>query len=321
MITAQNFFNEFKGEFAVTQKTYTLLMNGWASARKPKDAQDLFDEMMQRDLPVDVAAYNSLMAALCRGGELDDAHKRFQEMRTLHKLEPNAASYAVFIRAYCEAKDVNSAMRVIEHMKMRDQTPNAFTYNAIIRLLCEKEMAEEAYQLLDEMIERGVKPDTWSYNAILALHCKLQEVNKALRLLSRMDRDSCLPDRHTYNMLLKMLIAIGRFDRVVEVWESMEKRGFFPSASSYAVMVHGLCKKKGKIEEACRYFEMMVDEGIPPYHSTCEVLRRELQRVGLGWRIEVLIGKMKRSTSCSIQELSNFMDGSLPEIIAQKEKN
>ncbi|KAH0458728.1 hypothetical protein IEQ34_011542 [Dendrobium chrysotoxum] len=109
------------------------------------------------------------------------------------------------------------------------------------------------------MIERGAKPDTWSYNAILALHCKIQEVNKALRLLSRIDRDSCLPDRHTYNMLLKMLIGICRFDRVIEVWESMEKRGFFPSASSYAVIVHGLCRKKGKIEEACRYFEMMVE--------------------------------------------------------------
>lgn len=75
-------------------------------------------------------------------------------------------------------------------------------------------------------------------------------------------------------------------------------------------MVVGLCRKKGKIEEACRYFEMMVDEGIPPYLNTCEVLRRELRRLGLGGRIEVLVGKMKRSTSCSIQELSNAMDGS-----------
>ncbi|XP_028554045.1 pentatricopeptide repeat-containing protein At1g52640, mitochondrial isoform X1 [Dendrobium catenatum] len=310
VIPAQEFFHECKAEFSITQKTYTLLMNGWASVRKPKNAQHLFDEMLQQHLLVDVSAYNSLMAAFCRGGELDEAHKRFQEMRTLQRLEPNAGSYAVFIRAYCEAKDLNSAMRVIEHMKMHDQTPNVFTYNAIIKLLCEKKKADEAYQLLDEMIERGAKPDTWSYNAILALHCKIQEVNKALRLLSRMDRDSCLPDRHTYNMLLKMLIGIGRFDRVIEVWESMEKRGFFPSASSYAVMVHGLCRKKGKIEEACRYFEMMVDEGIPPYPSTCEVLRRELQRLGMGRRIEVLVDKMKRSTSCSIQELSNAMDAS-----------
>ncbi|XP_020595215.1 pentatricopeptide repeat-containing protein At1g52640, mitochondrial-like [Phalaenopsis equestris] len=310
VIPAQEFFHKCKSEFPVTQKTYTILINGWALVRKPKHAQILFDEMLQRDLFVDVAGYNSLIAALCRGGELDEALKRFQQMRTLHELEPNAASYAVFVRAYCESRDLNSAMRVMEHMKMHDQIPNVFTYNAIIKLLCEREQAEDAYQLLDEMIERGAKPDTWSYNTILALHCKLREVNRALRLLSRMDKDSCLPDRHTYNMLLKMLIVVGRFDRVIEVWESMEKRGFFPSASTYAVMVHGLCKKKGKIEEACRYFEMMVDEGVPPYSSTCEVLRRELLRLGLGGRIAVLVGKMKRSTSCSIQELSDAMDGS-----------
>ncbi|KAK8965029.1 Pentatricopeptide repeat-containing protein [Platanthera guangdongensis] len=311
IIPAELFFHKCKSQFPITQKTYTLLMNGWASMGKSQEARHLFEEMLSQGHSADIAAYNSLMAAHCKGGELDAAHKLFQEMKTLHMLVPNAASYAVFIRSYCESKDVDSALRIIHRMKLHDQTPNVFTYNAIIKLMCENGKAEDAYQLLDEMMERGAKPDTWSYNAILSLHCKLREVNRALKLLSRMDRDSCLPDRHTYNMLLKMLIAVGRFDRLFEVWESMDGRGFFPSASSYAVMVHGLCRKSGMIDVACRYFEMMVEEGIPPYLSTCEVLRGELRRLGLGARIEVLADKMRRSTSCNIQELSKAMDGSM----------
>ncbi|KAG0481070.1 hypothetical protein HPP92_011928 [Vanilla planifolia] len=277
-----------------------------ASQEKPLH---LFDEMLQSGHLADVSAYNSLMAALCKGRELDEAQRRFHEMRTLHRLEPDAASFSIFIRAYCEAKDLNSCMRVLENMKRRNLAPNVFTYNAILKMLCYKEKVYEAYQLLDEMIDGGAKPDTWSYNTILALHCKLREVNKARKLLARMERDSCLPDRHTYNMLLKTLIGLGRFDQMLEVWGKHGGKGFHPSASSYAVMVHGLCRKKGKIGEACQFFEMMVDKGIPPYLSTCELLRGELRRLGLGDRIEGLVDKM--STSCTIQNfLVPAMDGS-----------
>jgi pentatricopeptide repeat protein len=168
---------------------------------------------------------------------------------------------------------------------------------------------EEAYQLLDEMISSGLKPDTWSYNAIQAYHCDHCEVNRALKLITRMEKDDCLPDRHTYNMVLKLLILIGRFDKAAEVWENMGDKKFYPSVSTYSVMIHGLCKKKGKLEEACKYFEMMVDEGIPPYVTTIEMLRNRLLGLGLLDNIDILANKMRQSTSCSIQELADIMIG------------
>ncbi|XP_008805876.3 pentatricopeptide repeat-containing protein At1g52640, mitochondrial [Phoenix dactylifera] len=304
---AHSFFDQSKLRFPVNQKTYSMVMGGWAAAGNSKKALELFDEMLQRGCLADAVAYNTLIMALCRGGEIDEAHRRLQEMQRDRGLKPDAGTYSAFIRASCEAKDVHSAMRVLDTMKRHDLSPNVFTYNAIIKLLCEKENVVEAYELLDEMLHRGAKPDAWSYNAILAVHCKLHEVNKALRLLARMVRDSCLPDRHTYNMLLKMLIGVGRIDRAMEVWDGMEKRGFYPSASTFAVMIHGLCRKKGRIEEACQYFEVMVDEGIPPYLSTCELLRDKLLQLGLRERVGVLVEKMKMSTSCTIQELSSAM--------------
>jgi len=110
-------------------------------------------------------------------------------------------------------------------------------------------------------------------------------------------------------MILKMLIRVGRFDRAEDVWHSMGKVGFYPSVSTYSVMVHGLCKKKGKLEEACRYFEMMIDEGIPPYSSTVEMLRNRLLGLGLLEHIDVLAGKMDRSTCCSVKEFASMMRG------------
>uniref|UniRef100_A0A1D1XQE5 Pentatricopeptide repeat-containing protein At1g52640, mitochondrial n=1 Tax=Anthurium amnicola TaxID=1678845 RepID=A0A1D1XQE5_9ARAE len=302
---AQEIFEKWKSDFDICPKTYSILMKGWGNFSNSDESRKLFDGMLKRCTP-DVIAYNTLMGCLCQSGKVNEAYEVFREMRH-HGFHPNAASYAVFLRASCEANDVHSAVKILERMRRYNLVPNVFTYNCIIKLFCKREKVDEAYGLLDEMIERGLQPDSWSFNTILAVHCQLCEVKKAHRLLSRMDGNSCLPDKHTYNMLLKMLINVGRTDRAMEVWEGMGGRGFYPAVSTYAVMIQGLCRKRGRIEDACRYFEMMVDEGIPPYLNTCELLRNCLLHLRMRERVHVLAIKMQQSTSCTIQELSNVM--------------
>ncbi|KAL3512014.1 hypothetical protein ACH5RR_024731 [Cinchona calisaya] len=118
----------------------------------------------------------------------------------------------------------------------------------------------DAIRIFDKMVDFGILPSINDlYRHFYALrkrkHVSIQDFvhkgNRALRLISRMDDYGCQLDRHTYNMVLKMLIRVGRFARVEKVWDSMDERGFYPSVSTYAVMVHGLCKKKHKLEVAC----------------------------------------------------------------------
>lgn len=303
---AQKFFDEAKDRFKLNAKSYSILIKGWGEIGDAKKALELFDEMVGEGCPVDLLAYNNLLEALCKGGKVDDASNLFQVMVS-KRVEPDAYTYSIFIRTYCDMSDLHSVFRVLDRVKRANLLLNVYAYNHIIKRLCKIEKVEEAYQLLDEMIASSVNPDIWSYNAILAYHCDHCEVNRALRLLSRMEKDNCLPDRHTYNMVLKLLIRTGRFDRANEVWEKMVDRDFYPSVSTYAVMIHGFLKKKGMLEEACKYFEMMIDEGIPPYVNTVELLRNRLLGLGFLDHIEILTDKMRQSTSCSIQELANVM--------------
>jgi pentatricopeptide repeat protein len=306
---AEAFFRDSGNRFHVSAKTYTILISGWAVPTKPENARKLFDEMVERGIEPDVPSYTALIDALCRGGNVAQAQAQLKDMQVSRGLVPDAATYGPFLRSACTAKDARAALRVLDRMLARDLTPNVFTYNAVIRLLCEMGEIDEAYNILCEMDRRGEKPDVWSYNTLLSAHCKLKEVNKALRLISRMDKHSCMPDRHSYNMLLKMLISVGRIDKAVEVWDGMEKRGFHPGAANYAVMIHGLCRKKGGAEEACSYFLRMVDDGIPRYQATCQVLSHRLLRLGLRDDLEMLTDRMWRSTSCTLKDLASFMCG------------
>ncbi|KAI5383063.1 pentatricopeptide repeat-containing protein At1g52640, mitochondrial [Lathyrus oleraceus] len=305
---AQQFFDQTKSRFSLTAKTYSILISGWGKVGDSGKARELFEAMLEQGCDVDLLAYNNMLDALCKGGHVDEAMDFFNDVLSKN-VEPDAFTYSIFIRSYCDADNVHSAFGVLDKMRRCNLFPNVFTYNCLIKRLCKNKKLEEAYQLLDEMIYSGIKPDTWSYNAIQAYHCDNCEVNRALKLISRMEKDDCLPDRHTYNMVLKLLIRIGRFDKATEVWETMGDRKFYPSVSTYSVMIHGLCKKRGKLEEACKYFEMMIDEGIPPYVTTIEMLRNRLLGLGLLDNIEILANKMRQSTSCSIQESANIMIG------------
>lgn len=305
---AQEFFDGVKDQFLPSVKTYSILIRGWGDVGEPAKARELFDEMRELGCSVDLLAYNSVLESLCKSGNVDDAYSMFRKLGS-QGFVPDVYSYSIFIHAFCEASNIHSVFRVLDRMKRYNLVPNVFTYSRIIKMLCMSHKVEEAYELLDEMLEKEVMPDVWCYNSILSSHCDQNEVNRTLKLTARMREHGCQFDRRTYNMVLKMLVRVGRFDKAEEFWESMGENGFYPSVSTYSVMVHGLCKKKDKLDEACKYFEMMIDEGIPPYRVTCDLLRHKLTGMGFAERRDILTNKMKRSTSCAIQELSDLMCG------------
>ncbi|CAL5064632.1 unnamed protein product [Urochloa decumbens] len=172
---AEAFFRDSAAQFDTSAKAYTILISGWAVVTKPENARKLFDEMIERGIEPDVPAYNALIDALCRGGDVALAHEQLKDMQRSRGLVPDAVTYGPFLRSACASKDARAALRVLDRMRTRNLTPNVFTYNAVIRLLCELGEVDEAYNILNEMASHGKMPDIWSYNTLLNAHCKLKE--------------------------------------------------------------------------------------------------------------------------------------------------
>ncbi|CAL5088570.1 unnamed protein product [Urochloa decumbens] len=172
---AEAFFRDSAAQFGPSAKAYTILISGWAIVTKPDNARKLFDEMIERGIEPDVPAYNALIDALCRGGDVALAHEQLKDMQRSRGLVPDAATYGPFLRSACTSKDARAALRVLDRMRTRNLTPNVFTYNAVIRLLCDLGEVDEAYNILNEMATCGEMPDIWSYNTLLNAHCKLKE--------------------------------------------------------------------------------------------------------------------------------------------------
>lgn len=303
---ARCFYEEVRDQYPPNMKTYTILMKSWGDVGDAAQAKRVIDEMVEHRCNPDVIVYNTLLRSLCKEGRLKEAYRIFDSMK-VRGPAPDVFTYSIFIHSHCEADQIEEALKVLGRMKRYGFVPSFITYNALIRAFCRMDNVDDAYRLLDEMYLRGIQPDVCSYNIIQTVHCKHNHVKLAMRLLKRMGNDGCKPNLHTYNILIKMLINVGRFDRAVEVWNGMEKRGFCPAVTTYAAMIHGFCKKR-KLEHACKYFEEMIDEGIPPYPCTCELLKNCLLQINERRTVQILEDKMRKSSSCSIQELADTMN-------------
>ncbi|KAM2965016.1 hypothetical protein FF2_022746 [Malus domestica] len=108
--------------------------------------------------------------------------------------------------------------------------------------------SEEARKLFDEMTERGCLVDVPAYDSYLEALCKGGKVDEAYKIFREMGSNGVEPDACTYSIFIRTYCEI---------------------------MIHGLCKKKCKLDEACKYFEIMIDEGIPPYSSTVQMLSNQ----------------------------------------------
>ncbi|KAK9950246.1 hypothetical protein M0R45_005747 [Rubus argutus] len=87
----------------------------------------------------ELPAYDSYLEALCKGGNLDEPYKIFQEMDS-NGIDPDACTYSIFIRAYCEANDIHSVFSVLHRMRRYNRLPNVCSYNCIIKKLCKNEV-------------------------------------------------------------------------------------------------------------------------------------------------------------------------------------
>ncbi|KAK7355859.1 hypothetical protein VNO80_15123 [Phaseolus coccineus] len=117
-----------------------------------------------------------------------------------------------------------------KHVKLAEQVFDK-DINSLLGALCNGDPVDEAKNVFHDMLSKRVEPDAFTYSIFIHSYCDSNDLQSAFRVLDRMRR-------------------IGRFDKVTEVWENMVDKYFYASVSTYAVLIHGFCKKKGKLEEA-----------------------------------------------------------------------
>ncbi|KAJ6306943.1 hypothetical protein OIU77_019691 [Salix suchowensis] len=114
--------------------------------------------------------FNIILSSLIGRGETDEAYRVFRRM--IKECEPDADTYTMMIKMFCERDELERALKVWKYMKLKRFMPSMHTFQVLINGLCKKGDATQACVLLEEMIEKGIRPSGVTFGRLRQLLLK-----------------------------------------------------------------------------------------------------------------------------------------------------
>ena len=93
--------------------------------------------MMEKNLALDVVAYNVLINCLCKIGKFDETQGFLEEMKDAG-LAADLATYNTMINAHCKEGNIEKAFKITKEMRSNGLISNVITYNSLMARLCER---------------------------------------------------------------------------------------------------------------------------------------------------------------------------------------
>ncbi|OAY73911.1 putative pentatricopeptide repeat-containing protein, chloroplastic [Ananas comosus] len=207
----------------------SALIDMYARCGSLEEAQEVFDEMRERD----VVSYNSLIAGLAMHGRSKEAVELYEKMIE-QGLRPTHVTFIGVLNACSHGGHVDVGFEIFESMeKVYGIEPRIEHYGCIVDLLGRVGRLSEAYEFIEKM---RIKPDHVIWGSLLGackVHGDLNLGEKVAKILF----DSEEADSGTYILLSNVYASFGKWSEAVRVREKMKEKGIRkePGCSSIEV--------------------------------------------------------------------------------------
>ncbi|KAI9255473.1 hypothetical protein BY458DRAFT_442275 [Sporodiniella umbellata] len=117
----------------------------------------ILEELHKENKPVDVAAFNVVLAACADAGDVDRTISTYREAVNLG-VQPNVDTYNSILDVCIKGRVHDMDSVVISEMKKANVSPNVDTYVKMIELSCYRVDLDSAFKYLETMKEYGILP-------------------------------------------------------------------------------------------------------------------------------------------------------------------
>ncbi|KAI4345459.1 hypothetical protein L6164_012583 [Bauhinia variegata] len=291
--TAQKIFDEMSQKNVVS---WNSMLSGYLKAGNLPEAQKLFDEIPRKD----VISWNSMVSGYAKAGKMDQACSLFQQMpernlaswnaiisgfiecesivsaRECFDAMParNSISWMTIIGGYSKVGDVESARKLFDQMNEKD----LLSFNAMIACYAQNSKPKEALELFNDMLKSGIRvqPDKMTLASVISACSQLGDLKYGFWIESLMNEFGIPLDDHLATALIDFYAKCGSIDKAYELFHGLRKRDLV----AYSAMIYG-CGINGRVSDAIKLFEHMVNESICPNLGTYTGLLTAYNHAGL----------------------------------------
>ncbi|EOA26604.1 hypothetical protein CARUB_v10022664mg [Capsella rubella] len=187
-----------------------------------REAQLLFDTMIERGLIPDLFTYTIMIHTYCRRSELQKADDLFEDMKQ-RGIKPDVVTYTVLLDRYLKLDAEHHETGYVQEEKQRSKASEVlrkFTaagieldvvcYTVLIDRQCKIDNLENAEKLFDRMIDSGLEPDMVAYTTLLSGYCRKGYIDKAVTLVTELSEKDFVLSEHFGDAIKRAALKLKR---------------------------------------------------------------------------------------------------------------
>lgn len=251
-----------------TREALLIMIKRYAAANDAGKAIKTFKAMDKFKITADSTAFYTLLHALCKHKNIEEAEELMLMDKKLFPLEtesfniilngwcniivdvveakrvwremsnccitPNANSYTHMICCFSKVGNLFDSLRLYEEMKRKGWVPSLVVYNSLIYVLAKENCIKEAQNLFDMIIEKGLNPDADTYNSIIYPLCEAQKLEEARMVLDEMMKKGVDPTIGTYHALAEVENMAG----TLKLINRMKEVACGPNRSTFLLLLY-----------------------------------------------------------------------------------
>ncbi|XP_075489861.1 pentatricopeptide repeat-containing protein At1g77360, mitochondrial [Primulina tabacum] len=198
------------GGCQLTSFIYSVLIHTYGIENRIEDAVNTFFQMEKNRIKPDVAVYNALISAFCKANKFQNAYKVVAEMDD-NGVRPNSRTCNILMSGLMYRGESDQAIKVFCKLSKICE-PDADTYTMMIKMFCEREEFEMALRVWRYMKNKQFAPGMHTFSALVNGFINKADVSRACVLMEEMIERGLRPGRHTFGKLRQLLLKEGRND-------------------------------------------------------------------------------------------------------------
>ncbi|CAN1151514.1 Pentatricopeptide repeat-containing protein At1g77360, mitochondrial [Linum perenne] len=247
--------NAMKSNRLLNVETFCIIMRKYARAQKVEEAVYAFNVMEKYDVPQNLAAFNSLLSALCKSKNVRKAQEIFDSMKD--RFVPDSKTYSILLEGWGKAPDLPKAREIFREMVDDGCNPDVVTYGIMVNLLCKAGRVDEALGIVREMNDKVCKPTTFIYSVLVHMYGTEGRIEDAVDTFLEMEKEGINADVAVYNALIGAFCKVRKHQNVYRVLKEMESKGVSCNSRTYNIILNSLIDC-GETDEAFTVFRSMI---------------------------------------------------------------
>ncbi|KAL6576765.1 hypothetical protein OROMI_011041 [Orobanche minor] len=172
------------------------------------------------------------------------------------------------------------AFSVFQRMLEDGFVASGINYRAVINALCKNGFVQAAEMFVSKVLKLGFALDVYICTSLVLGNCRGGDLGGAYKVFDLMsDRDGCGVNSVTYSIVVHGLCEAGKLDEACKLKEEMIEKGCQPSTRTYTILIKAV-SDRGLIDQAFTLLDEMRKEGCKPNAHTYTVFIDMLCREG-----------------------------------------